>query len=111
VNAALKIVPPVEAPAEPWKRYLPAIDALRPLARQRERSLRAGLMLQRDLAGAARRATSSPEAEQAFYVIEQIAGEHCLSDMPEPNLLVLGQALAKMREAALEIAAATQRDG
>ncbi|MES3054922.1 hypothetical protein O6V14_04700 [Sphingomonas faeni] len=111
MNAMLKIVPTDDAPAEPWKRYLPAIDALRPMARLRERSLRAGLMLQRDLAGVARRATVSVEAEQAFYVIEQIAGEHCLSDMPEPNLFALGQALAKMREAALEIAAATQRDG
>lgn len=111
MNAITTIVAAPDEQVEPWKRYLPAVDALRPLARGRERSLRAGLMLQRDLAGAARRATKSPEAEHAFYVVEQIAAEHCLSDAPVGSLLAVGSALAKMREAALEIAAATSRDG
>ena len=108
----MNMMTPIVAEQEPaWTRYLPAVDALRPTSKGRDRRQRAGLMLLRDTAARARRATVSPEAEQAFSTIEVIAGEHALGDMPEANLFALRRGLANMWSAALEIAAATQRDG
>lgn len=84
---------PDHAPA--WARYIPSVAAFLPGCTEQEARDRAGLMLLRDMASAAR-VKASWQAEQALVAIENIAREHCLAPMTGEALTATRLALVKL---------------